>query len=134
MLTFECQVTGVGSTVWTGTAFMCTSGRRNEIILLHSPFNESTKVNGTCSNGSIVAEFIEVNGNNCTSQLNVTFNSFLIGKTVVCVHDDGTNTSVVANYTITSRDKPRLHALIRITLNRVGMRVSAVHTRNHELD
>ena len=105
MLTFECQVTGVGSTIWTGTAFMCTSVSRNEIILLHSRFNESTKVNGTCNNGSIAAESIEVNGNNFTSQLNVTFDSFLIGKTVVCVHDDGTNTSVVANYTIISRDE-----------------------------
>ena len=102
MLTFECQVTGLGSTVWTGTAFMCNS---NEITLLHNRFNKLTKVNGTCNNGSITAESIEVNGNNFTSQLNVTFDSFLIGKTVVCVHDDGTNTSVVANYTIISRDK-----------------------------
>ena len=30
--------------------------------------------------------------------------------------------------------KPRLHVLIWITLNQIGMRVSAVHTRNHKLD
>ena len=37
-------------------------------------------------------------------------------------------------YTCTCLYLEGLHALIRITLNRVGMRVSAVHTRNHELD
>ena len=34
----------------------------------------------------------------------------------------------------TSLQKPRLHVLIRIILNRIGMRVSAVHMRNPKLD
>lgn len=101
MLTFECQVTGGTSTVWTGTAFMCTDNS-NEIVLLHSRFNnESENAHGSCNNGNIVGEIIEVDGKNYTSQLNVTFNSSLIGETVDCISDDGKSTLLVANYTIT---------------------------------
>ena len=103
LLTFECQVTGGVSTVWNGSAFMCPSSG-NEIVLLHSRFDNGT--NGTCNdiNNSvtIVGESIEVNGSKYTSQLNISFSSSLIGKTVNCVKDDGLNASVVSNYTITS--------------------------------
>ena len=78
---------------------MCTM-TNNEIVLLHSRFNNGSESTGTCNNGSIVGEIIELNGNNYTSQLNITFDPFLIGKTVECVSDDGENTISVANYTI----------------------------------
>ena len=39
-----------------------------------------------------------------------------------------------AEDTILQTLKPRLHVLIRITLNWIGMRVSTVHTRNPKLD
>ena len=102
MLTFECQVTGGISTVWNGNAFMCPSSD-NEIILLHSRFDNGTS--GKCNdinNGVIVGESIEVNGSKYTSQINISFSSSLIGKTVNCVRDDGLNDSVVSNYAITS--------------------------------
>ena len=76
----------------------------NEIILLHSRFDNGTS--GICNdiNNSviIVGESIEVNGSKYTSQLNISFSSSLIGKTVNCVRDDGLYDSVVLNYTITS--------------------------------
>ena len=103
MLTFECQVTGGVSTVWNGNAFMCPASG-NEIVLLHSRFDNGTS--GTCNdiNNSvtIVGESIEVNGSKYTSQLNISFSSSLIGKTVNCVRDNGQDISVVLNYTITS--------------------------------
>ena len=103
MLTFECQVTGGVSTVWNGSAFMCPD-TGNEINLLHSRFDSGTS--GTCNdiNNSviIVGESIEVNGSEYTSQLNISFSSSSIGKTVNCVRDDGLNDSVISNYTIPS--------------------------------
>ena len=103
MLTFECQVTGGDSTVWNGNAFMCPASH-NEIVLLHSRFDNGTSVTCNDINNSviIVGESIEVNGSKYTSQINISFSSSLIGKTVNCVRDDGLNDSVVSNYTITS--------------------------------
>lgn len=119
MLTFQCQVTGGVSTVWNGTAFVCPASD-NQIILLHSRFNNET--NRTCNdiNNSviIVGESIEVNGNNYTSQLNISFGPSLIGKTVNCVWDDGQNTSVVSNYTITSDIIGIIHKIMS-TLRRI---------------
>ena len=103
MLTFECQVIGGDSTVWNGSAFVCPASS-NAIVLLHSRFDSGT--NGTCNDTNssvvIVGESIEVNGSKYTSQLNISFSSSLIGKTVNCVRDDGQDTSVISNYTITS--------------------------------
>ena len=84
--------------MWTGTALTCTE-TNNEIIFLHSRFNnESTKF---CSNRSIVGESIEVlNENIYISWLNVTLNPSLIGETVKCEKDNGTDTSLIANFTL----------------------------------
>ena len=43
----------------------------------------------TCNNGTIVARMLSVEGNNYTSQLNVTVTPDTAGKTIECVHDDG---------------------------------------------
>jgi hypothetical protein len=101
--TFQCQVTGGVSTVWTGTAFKC-SASDNEINLLHSRFlNETSRTcNDTNNNVIIVGEGIEVNGNNYTSQLNISFGPSLVGKIVKCVRDNGQNTSVISYYIITN--------------------------------
>ena len=62
ILTFKYQVTGGISTIWNGNAFMCPASD-NEIILLHSRFDNGTR--GICNdiNNSIiiVGESIEVN-------------------------------------------------------------------------
>ena len=86
-LTYECTATGGygGVTVWTGTAFECSY--YNEIVLLHSRF---TSAYGSCNNGDIVARSLSVEGNNYTSQLNITITPDIAGKTVVCLSDNGT--------------------------------------------
>ena len=100
-MTFECEVTGtVSLIVWTGTAFMCPASN-NEIAFLHSRFNNTTTATGNCSN-IIIGEIIEANGNNYISYLNVTVIPSLVGKTAKCIRDDGVNTSVIVNYTITN--------------------------------
>ena len=87
LLTYECFATGgsnIGATVWTGTAFNCPSNE-NEIILLHVYINRIY----TCNNGIIVARMLSVEGNNYTSQLNVTVTPDTAGKTTECVYNDG---------------------------------------------
>ena len=82
-LTYECTVEGYGVTIWTGTALDCPY----HIALRHSQFSSTYGVFATCNNGAIVARSLSVEGNNYTSQLNVTFNSNTAGKTIMCLHD-----------------------------------------------
>ena len=91
-LLYECTVMGYGTTVWTGSAFNCRSSN-NDIILLHNRFNNGT--DGTCTNGAIVGRSIAVDGNNYTSQLNVTITSDTAGKTIKCIHDRWTHNILV---------------------------------------
>ena len=93
-LTYECTVTGLGSTIWTGTAFECPL-TSNEIILLHSRFTSVYGASRSCNNGDIVARSLSVEGNNYTSQLNVTITPFIAGKTVECLSDNGTATTLL---------------------------------------
>ena len=87
-LSYECTATAMerrGATIWTGSAFnYCDS---NEIILLHYRFDTGT--NGMCNNGAIVGRSLSVEGNNYTSQLNVTITPDTVGKNIVCLHDNG---------------------------------------------
>ena len=79
ILSYECTVTGTerGATIWTGSAFNCY-----EIVLYHYRFNTGT--NRTCNNGAIVARSLSIEGNNYTSQLNVTVIPDTAGKTTEC--------------------------------------------------
>ena len=79
---------GYVSTVWTGTAFNCSSSN-NDILLLHTPFSSSEGDYGSCNNGAIVGRNLGVEGNYYTSQLNVTITPDIAGKTVECFYDDG---------------------------------------------
>ena len=88
ILTYECTVMGAGTTVWAGNAFNCPS-YDNEISLLHSRFMSDNVYYHTCNNGAIVARSLSVDGNNYTSQLNVTVTPETIGKTIECHYDDG---------------------------------------------
>ena len=65
-LTFECTAMNELLTIWRGSAFDCAS-TGNEIIL----FNSSIGVE-TCNDGMITVQVIRREGNNYTSQLNVT--------------------------------------------------------------
>ena len=92
ILTYECTVIGsqLGTTVWRGTAFDCTSG---EISLLHSAYEEDSAVYGDCNNGLITAKSFHVTNSMCySSQLNITVNAGMIGKSVECYYDSNTAT------------------------------------------
>ena len=92
ILTYTCTAVGGGTTLWGGTAFKC--GRSNEIALRHSRF-ASGGINGTCNNGAILGQNIGVQDNNCfISQLNITVDAEFNNKTVYCVHDSVTNSSL----------------------------------------
>ena len=98
-MTFECNNIGIGTTVFRGSAFDCESSG-NTISLLHSRFHSPNGTNGTCNNGAIVGQSLNVEGNCYTSQLHVTISLDLLGKTIECVHDNGTLTEVVGRYLI----------------------------------
>ena len=89
-MTYECTAMGGfgGATIWRGSAFNCVL-LNNEIILFHWPTMSDNVYYHTCNNGAIVARILSVDGNNFTSQLNVTVTSETIGKTIECLHDDG---------------------------------------------
>ena len=77
--------------MWAGSAFICQG---SEISLQHSRFVDNTAV-GECNNGGIVGRGIRVNGSIYTSHLNVTLTPEVIGKTVNCLFDDGSENTPV---------------------------------------
>ena len=110
--TYVCAVVGEpgGTTVWQGSAFNCTSG---EISLFHDRYESDEGALGDCNNGDIVGRSLRavssIDNNNSTvtsyvSQLSVTVSSNIIGKSIECVHDDGTTQTptIVGHSTITA--------------------------------
>ena len=88
LLTLECSALGAGITIWEGSAFLeCYGTNTNTIFLRHSGYNSPNKPRKVCNNGAIVARAIGVDGNNYTSQLNVTVSAEMNNKTVECVHE-----------------------------------------------
>lgn len=85
---YECIARGDGFTVWSGSAFMCTSG---EITLTHIRFSTGS---GSCNDGAIAAQGVAVNGNAYTSQLNVNMSAGLVGRTVTCTLDGSELTQI----------------------------------------
>ena len=106
-LTFaECTVKGGpggDATVWNGSAFDCIHSG-NEIVLIHSLFGSniesSTIAAGECNNGSIHAHSVRVEDNCYTSQLNITVNADMIGKTIECAHDNTSTENVIGTLTV----------------------------------
>ena len=86
---YECTVGDEGAITWTGSAFDCL-GANNEITL----FVKDQKTS-TCNDGAIKAQ----RNNNYTSQLIIT-NSSLSGSNIKCIHNDGTNLSILGNLSI----------------------------------
>ena len=81
-LTYECTVEGdAGATLWTGTAFDCPQTENLLEFLHRRRFINATR---TCNNGAIVGRGIKVEGSNYTSQVNITVDHSLVGKTVTC--------------------------------------------------
>ena len=78
---------GIGdTTVWKGTAFSgCNS---NEISLIH---NRGKGSFGKCNNGAITGRITRSESNTTyISQLEVMITPEMIGKNIVCNHDNGT--------------------------------------------
>ena len=98
ILIYECTVTGELFTVWIGSAFDCPNSN-NEIVLRPTHFlHNGTSV--SCNNGTIVARSLSVEGNNYTSQLNVTVTPGIAGKTIKCESDDGRHAKSLSSWTI----------------------------------
>ena len=91
-----CTTIGNGTTVFGGSAFHCPS-TNNEITLRHSQFKNANH-GGTCNNDSIVAQFDKIEGDKYTSQVQVRITSDLLGKTINCSHDNGTETKLIGSY------------------------------------
>ena len=105
-LRLEYTVVGLGSTVWSGTAFDCP-GQGDEILLRHTQFESG--VEGQCTNGMIIGHShnrtFDGPNSKFTSQLIIHLpllnaTNTLEGKTVECIYDDGTTTTVTGTYTI----------------------------------
>ena len=94
MLIIECTVNGTshGTTTWRGDSevFVCHA---MEITLLHHRF---TTNKDDCNNGSVhvVGKGLKVEGNQYTSQLNVTLKENMIGKTIECYYEGGGQTLI----------------------------------------
>ena len=87
-MTYNCTVSGSGATIWKGTEFDCSSN--NEIIILHS-INYTSERPKTRNNGAIIGRAIGAENDSYTSQLTVQISDELNGTTIVCVHDNGTD-------------------------------------------
>ena len=89
-LTLECTVHGDegDNTVWQGTAF---SGCNNdEITLIHNRFGREG-ASGVCNGGAISGRIVRVESNSSyISQLKVAISAEMVGKNIVCNHDNGT--------------------------------------------
>ena len=98
-MTFECSLMG-SITVWEGTAFHCENSG-NEIILLHSKFNDEGGTHATCNNGAIKGRSLRTEGRTYTSQLVVSVSSeMILGESIVCSADDGTDGTQVGGVTL----------------------------------
>ena len=87
-LVYRCTVrenTIGGATIWNGTAF--SGCPQDEIILFHYQFTSRRGSIGTCNEGDIVGQGLIVEGNDYTSQLNLTITPDTVGKTINCAYD-----------------------------------------------
>ena len=106
-LRLECTVVGGGATIWKGSIFDCT-GNCYSIILRHSQFENGTS--GVCNNGRIIGRSINTtsdsDGIKFISQLIIQLdvNDTLEGRTVECVHNFNTQTTI-GTHTIIPRNK-----------------------------
>ena len=98
-VTYECSVMHGSHTVWNGTAFDCASSG-NDIILLHSRFNDEGGTRATCNNGAIKGRSLRTAGRTYTSQLVVSVSSEMIGKSIVCTADDGLHATPVGRVSL----------------------------------
>ena len=72
--------------MWKGSVFDCTMCD-NEIVLLHSRFEQDAHTHKTCKYGSITGEAIKVEESYYTSQLHVTVSLDMIRESIECANE-----------------------------------------------
>lgn len=89
IITYNCNVTGSGFTIWRGSAFDCPTVD-SRILVRHSSFRASI---GLCNDGVIIGHSLGVDTNSLSnpiyiSQLtiNLTAAPSVVGQTVECVY------------------------------------------------
>ena len=88
--------------MFQGNALNC-GATSDEISLLHSRFNATSRTDGSCNDGLIVAQSVSVESNCYTSTLNVTFISpNLIGRMIKCIRDDGVMSALIGTISVPS--------------------------------
>ena len=107
-LIYECTVFGeqAGTTVWTGSAFNCTS---HEISLFHSDYGSTAEGTAYGECGNIWGQSVKtVNGNRTfsergyVSQLIIRVRLDEFGKSIECQYDDGHSSKLVGQATVTA--------------------------------
>jgi hypothetical protein len=104
VLTYTCNIAGGGTTLWTGSAFDCSS-TSDEIRLRHSTF-ASGGTSGSCNNEAMRARSIGLSNGNCyTSELSVTVSTSFNGRTIECIYNTGTSERTIGAPTLTVAGK-----------------------------
>ena len=92
IVTYNCNVTGGGFTIWRGSAFDCPTVE-SMILLRHSRFEESSGTMGQCNSGAIRGQSIGTGINSLgstvyTSQLMINLTAFpsVISQTIECIY------------------------------------------------
>ena len=91
-------MSGSGATVWKGTAFDCSLSS-NEFVIFHD-INYTSQKPQTCNNGAIIGRVVGTENDSYTSQITVQVSDELNGTTVVCAHDNGTDTIEIGSATL----------------------------------
>lgn len=103
IVTYNCNITGSGFTVWRGSAFDCPE-RESRIRLRHSLFGTDDGSMGLCNDGVIVGRSLGVSTDSLNntvfmSQLiiNLTSTSNVVGQTVECVYLIGAEETIIGS-------------------------------------
>ena len=84
--------------MWQGSAFDCPT-ENDDVALLHSRFPGNVSESKTCNSGAIVGQSLGIESNNMRyiSQLNVIVGCDMIGKTIMCQYDNGSEILTVGS-------------------------------------
>ena len=96
---FECSTApGLGATVFQGDLLDCN----DEMVLTHSRFDMPSGASGICNNVRVHGYSLPINDSEpCyISQLHVTVSPDMIGKSIICVDDNGTTANQIGNFSI----------------------------------
>ena len=101
VVTYNCNVTGSGFTIWRGSAFDCPTVN-SMILLRHSLFGTSSGSRGLCNDGAIMGRSTGITRSSSNtpvymSQLtvNLATSSSVIGQEIQCVYRNIANDEVI---------------------------------------